>query len=175
MTRNGVAASVVAENKEPGMFTVEVTQYMRPDGHAVLMHTDIRDSFEAPYRAIRMRGWRLAAEHLIDGAVSLAVEDDEQDFACEIVANGPEVQPAIERLIAAAICVPPEPEENGPTQADIDDQYGCDCGWGGYCEWCHPEMFDAGREFTPSEAEAIHRAMVRESAALRSCEDGRND
>lgn|SRR6185503_1037245 len=17
----------------------------------------------------------------------------------------------------------------------------CDCGWGGYCEWCHPEMF----------------------------------
>jgi hypothetical protein len=122
MARNGVAASV-AEDKEPGMFTVEVVQYMRPDGRAVLMHTDIRDAFEAPYHAIRMRGWRLTAEHLIDGAVSLTVEDDEQDFPCEIVANGPEVQPAIERLIAAAICIPPEPEENGPTQADIDDQY----------------------------------------------------
>ena len=88
--------------------TVEVVQYMRPDGRAVVMHTDIRDAFEAPYRTIRRRGWRLAAEHLSDGAISLTVEDDEQDFAHEIVANGPEVQAAIERLIAAAICTPPE-------------------------------------------------------------------
>lgn len=88
--------------------TVEVTQYMRPNGRAVLMHTDISDAFEAPYSVIRMRGWRLAAEHLQDGAISLTVEDDEQDFAHEIVANGPEVHPAIERILAAAICTPPE-------------------------------------------------------------------
>lgn len=49
---------------------------------------------------------------------------------------------------------------------------GCDCGWGGYCEWCHPEMFDAGREFTPSEVEAIHRAMVREEQGRQSEERG---
>lgn len=47
---------------------------------------------------------------------------------------------------------------------------GCDCGWGGYCEWCRPEMFDAGREFTPSEAEAIHRAMVREDEQEKACQ-----
>jgi hypothetical protein len=103
----------------PGMFTVEVTQYMRPDGRPVIMHTDIRNSFEAPYKAIRMRGWRLAAEHLAGGSVSLAVEDDEQDFAHEIVDNGPGVQPAIERLIAAAICVPPE-SDRGDCDSALD-------------------------------------------------------
>jgi hypothetical protein len=88
--------------------TVEVVQYMRPDGRAVLMHTDICDAFEAPYRAIKMRGWRLAAEHLTTGDISITVEDEEQDFAAEIVPNGPEVPRAIERVIAEAICTPVE-------------------------------------------------------------------
>ena len=43
---------------------------------------------------------------------------------------------------------------------------GCDCGW------CQPEMFDAGREFTPSEVEAIHLAMVREEQGRQSEERG---
>lgn len=85
--------------------TVEVTQYLRPDGRAVLMTTDINDAFEAPYNVIRMRGWNLAAEEL-DGNVSITVEDRaaEQDIACEVVPNGPEVPLAIERVLAAAIC-----------------------------------------------------------------------
>lgn len=87
--------------------TVEVTQYMRPDGRKVLMHTDISDAFEAPYQVIRRRGWKLASEHLSTGEVSVTVEDDEQDFACEIVPNGPEVQRAIERCLAEAICTVP--------------------------------------------------------------------
>ena len=40
----------------------------------------------------------------------------------------------------------------------------CDCGWGGYCEWCSPEAF------TPSEVDAIHAAMRREEAAKQSAE-----
>jgi hypothetical protein len=91
--------------------TVEITQYMRPDGRPVLRSTTISDAFEAPYSVIRMRGWRLAAEHLTTGQISLTVEDDEQDYACEITANGPDVPRAIERVLAAAICTPLEGHE----------------------------------------------------------------
>ena len=88
---------------------VEVTQYMRPNGRKQIMRIEIQDSFGAPYSAIRMRGWRLAAEVLAHtGEVSITVEDGEQDFACEIVPNGPEVPRAIERALAVAICARPE-------------------------------------------------------------------
>lgn len=90
--------------------TVDVLQYMRPDGRIVMMKTDISDAFEAPYSVIKMRGWRLAAEYLTDGNVSLTVEDDEQDFAHEIVSNGPDVPRAIERCLAHAISLVPVPE-----------------------------------------------------------------
>ena len=99
--------SPLIDGTPEGCFMVDVRQYMMPNGRQVAMKTPIRIAFEVPYRVITMRGWRLAAEMLSDGAVSLSVEDDEQDFANEIVANGPEVQAAIERLIAAAICVNP--------------------------------------------------------------------
>jgi hypothetical protein len=92
-------------------FTIEVTQYIRPDGLTVKQHTEIRQAFEAPYRAIRLRGWRVAAECLESGMVSVAVEDDEQDYASELAKNGPAVQYAIERCLAAAICT--EPQEPG--------------------------------------------------------------
>ena len=87
--------------------TVEITQYMRPDGRAVLMLTDINDAFEAPYRVIQGRGWRLAAEHLTTGEISITLEDlaTEEDLAGEVIPNGPEVPRAIERVLAAAICL----------------------------------------------------------------------
>lgn len=85
--------------------TVQVTQYMRPHGRAVVMETDISDAFEAPYNVIRMRGWNLAAECLTTGMVSITVEDKAvgADVACEVVPNGPEVPLAIERALAKAI------------------------------------------------------------------------
>jgi hypothetical protein len=46
----------------------------------------------------------------------------------------------------------------------------CDCTWGTYCEYCHPEAFD--EPFTPSEVDAIHAAMKREEAAKQSAERG---
>jgi len=90
---------------------VDVVQYMLPNGRKEGRQVEIRDSFEAPYNAITMRGWRVAAECLTTGEVSITVEDDEQDFATELVANGPDVPRAVERAIARAIakaiCTPP--------------------------------------------------------------------
>lgn len=94
-------------------FTIEVTQYMRPDGRKVKQHTAIRQAFEAPYRAIRSRGWRVAAEVLEGGMVSIAVEDDDQDYANELAKNGPDIQRAIEKCIADAISTEPQ-EPNDP-------------------------------------------------------------
>ena len=88
---------------------VTVLQYMRPNGHIVPMTTEIHPAYEVPYHGICQRGWRLAAECLIGGTVSLTVEDDEQDFAGEIVPNGPEVPRAIERIIAEAYNIPIDP------------------------------------------------------------------
>jgi hypothetical protein len=88
--------------------TVEVRQYMRPHGRIEIMKTDISDAFKAPYTVIRMRGWRLAAEVLTTGEVVITVEDDDQDFACEVVWNGPDVPRAIERALAVAISAVPE-------------------------------------------------------------------
>lgn len=86
---------------------VEVTQYLRPDGRTAIMHTDIHEAFDAPYSVIKQRGWRIAAEVLTDETISITVEDDEQDFAHELVANGPEVPRAIERALTTAICAVP--------------------------------------------------------------------
>jgi hypothetical protein len=87
--------------------TVEVVQYLRPHGQRNVQTTEIGDSFAAPYNAITMRGWRLAAEVLITGEVSITVEDDEEDFAHRIAENGPAVQRAIEECIAEAVSLKP--------------------------------------------------------------------
>jgi hypothetical protein len=93
---------------------IDVTQYMRPNGRIEMMKTDISDAFEVPYNVITRRGWRVAAEVIATGAVSITVEDDEQDFACDIAYNGPAVQKAIEGCIAIAISAEPvEDDESG--------------------------------------------------------------
>lgn len=86
--------------------TVEVTQYLRPFGHRVLMTTEINNAFEAPYNVIRGRGWNIAVE-AIDDNVSITVEDraSGQDVAAEVVPNGPEVQRGIERVLADATSI----------------------------------------------------------------------
>ena len=81
--------------------TVEVTQYLRPDGRQELMHTDISDDCRGAYIAMQERGWRLAAENLTTGEISLTVEDllCGMDVEIEVVPNGPEVPLAIERIL----------------------------------------------------------------------------
>lgn len=43
------------------------------------------------------------------------------------------------------------------------------CHCGDYCEWCRPDLCES---LSPSEAEAIHRAIRREEAAEAAAERG---
>lgn len=87
--------------------TVEVTQYMRPDGHQVVQFTDIGDEFREAYATMLGRGWNLAAEHLMSGMISLTIEDREEgeDVNIRVVSNGPSVQKAIEEMLQESCSV----------------------------------------------------------------------
>ena len=82
---------------------VVVTQYLMPNGRQSQSMTDVPDACAADYERMKSYGMNLAAEVLGTGLVSLTIEDREReaDFACELVCNGPDVQDAYARILAA--------------------------------------------------------------------------
>ena len=82
--------------------TVNVLQYLRPDGRLSPQKTDISSDHAENYKRMTEAGFRLAAEGLMNGTISLTIEDDDDDYAHELTANGPGVQQGIERLLARA-------------------------------------------------------------------------
>lgn len=80
---------------------VKAIEYVPPNGKRVEMEIEVPDRFEETYEQIRTAGANLAGELLSNGMVSLTIEDRlvEDDFDCELVANGPEVPKAMERLL----------------------------------------------------------------------------
>jgi hypothetical protein len=64
-------------------------QYMRPDGRPSSFTTEIPDDLRDQWENIQGRGLRLASELLMDGMVSVTLEDDERDHDIEIVDNRP--------------------------------------------------------------------------------------
>ena len=81
---------------------VHVIQYMMPDGHRELRTTNLDDALAKPYALMSERGYNFAAEILRTGEVSLTIEhlDREEDFAIEVVQNGPQVIKAMGQLLA---------------------------------------------------------------------------
>jgi hypothetical protein len=82
--------------------TIEVTQYMRPDGRRVLNYVDIDDACRQSYESVCARGWNVAAELLTTGHVSVTVETEGEDIEIDVVENGPAVIAALESIIAKA-------------------------------------------------------------------------
>ena len=78
---------------------VNVTQYLRPNGERRLEQAEISDCFQALYEDMQDYGYRLAAEILTTGHISLTIENNEEDVDIEIVANGPDVLKTIETLL----------------------------------------------------------------------------
>lgn len=81
--------------------SIKFTQYLLPDGRQKQITVDRPDEIEKMADSIISRGLRFEAEMLTTGAISLTVHDpkEEDDIDIEVVANGPEVPVAIDRMI----------------------------------------------------------------------------
>lgn len=82
--------------------TIELVQYMRPDGRQKEIWVDDMPNDLAPLvRAIRESGCRLAAEVLTTDHVSFTIEcpEVEDDFDIEICSNGPKTKETLEAMI----------------------------------------------------------------------------
>jgi len=69
--------------------TVEITQFMRPDGRNVKQHLEVDAETFLKCESIRSEGYRFECEILMDGGVSMTITDDEQDHEIELVRNIP--------------------------------------------------------------------------------------
>lgn len=78
---------------------VPFTQYLRPDGRKVSVSIERPENIATKAQSIIDRGLRFECEQLIDGSISLTISDDNGDIDIEVVPNGPEVPPAVDRLV----------------------------------------------------------------------------
>lgn len=84
---------------------IPFTQWMRPFGRPKKIEVDRPAEIEAMANELITDGCRLNAEVLQTGEVSFTVEHEDCEFtviASEVVANGPTVLPAVDRMITEA-------------------------------------------------------------------------
>ena len=81
------------------MADIAFTQYMRPDGRKAAVTIDRPDEIAALANRITERGFRFECEHLSTGHVSLTIAGRDDDVDIEVVANGPDVPVAIDRMV----------------------------------------------------------------------------
>jgi hypothetical protein len=84
-------------------------QYLRPDGRREPASIERPPEIEALANAVRIAGGRFEIEVLRTGAVSMEVvadnpedPDEPLSVAHELCGNGPEVPPAVDRLVRQA-------------------------------------------------------------------------
>ena len=82
-----------------GTFEAQVMQFMRPDGRRNPTSTMLSDEVLPQYREMQSAGFRFESEVLRTGQVSVAISGDEDDADSEIVANGPKVRDAMEKML----------------------------------------------------------------------------
>jgi len=64
-------------------------QYMRPSGRPSSFQVEVPDELRHQWDKICKSNIRLASEMLMDGTISVTLEDDEHDHAIELVPNEP--------------------------------------------------------------------------------------
>lgn len=79
--------------------SIPFTQYLRPNGRRASVKISRPEEVENKARAIMDAGFWFECEELTTGHASLTVTSRDQDEMHEIVPNGPEVPPAVDRLI----------------------------------------------------------------------------
>lgn len=78
---------------------IHFTQFMRPAGRPVDVSIDRPTPVAALAERLIQRGYGFECEQLSTGEVSLTIVDEHGDQDIEIVANGPDVPLAIDRMI----------------------------------------------------------------------------
>lgn len=83
---------------------IPFTQYLMPDGRKRETSIDRGDDVERMAHEIIDKGYRFEIEMLQTGQISMTVSDpeEEEDVACEICNNGPDVPPTVDRLVTEA-------------------------------------------------------------------------
>lgn len=91
------------------MKPVQFTQYLRPNGRRKAISIEVPDEVAALADHVCSKGYRFEVEELMTGHVSLTVcgpsleePGETDDIAIELVNNGPDVPPAVERLVREA-------------------------------------------------------------------------
>jgi hypothetical protein len=87
---------------------ISFTQYLRPDGRRKEGGFDRPEEIEELAKGLQARGVYFDAEVLRTGQVSLTAEREDDDgevdlLAIEVVANGPGIGQAVDRLIREAV------------------------------------------------------------------------
>lgn len=99
-SEGSASALTVTQAMPPaGDRVIHFTQFLLPDGRRNPIEIWRPASIADKADAIRDAGFRFECEVLSTGHVSLTITDDEMDRAIEIVANGPGVLAAVDRLI----------------------------------------------------------------------------
>lgn len=82
-------------------FTVEVLQYLMPDGRTRPETTELPIAVKPLYNAMVASGHRFEAEMLSTGEVSVTIfcPASDEDVDIEVVPNGPEVQEALAKML----------------------------------------------------------------------------
>jgi hypothetical protein len=78
---------------------IPFTQYLRPNGERRPESIEVAPEIYHKADAIIKAGFRFECEILMNGYVHLTVSDDEDDYAREVVPNGPQVPQAVDRLV----------------------------------------------------------------------------
>lgn len=83
---------------------ISFTQYLLPDGRTKQVSVNRPADIAAMARELQLRGLKFDVEILTTGAVSMTVEDEatEETLAHEVVANGPGMGEAVDRLVRTA-------------------------------------------------------------------------
>lgn len=81
------------------MKNIAFTQYLRPDGRKETIYIEMEDDVAEKAERIVAAGFRLEAEVLTNGLVSVTIAGKNCDVDIYLVPNGPEVPAAIEAMI----------------------------------------------------------------------------
>lgn len=81
-------------------YTAEVIQYLMPDGRQRNVLTELPESSRIDYVDMQRAKCRFEIEILRNGLVSVTITSADEDVDIEVIPNGPEVQPAMVKMLA---------------------------------------------------------------------------